>query len=152
MQNKWKAMKPITLEQTLENKGFLKVLLWCWSVSVCVWEGDSERECSSLLELIYSINHSIWSLFIFTGRMVVSASHWALYVLPRRFPSNSERAEHTFSCNLESKKQFQYFSDISRFLNFMAESPQTCLSLVCKTCRYTSFTHALIYVDAASSL
>lgn len=118
------------------------------SVCVCLRERDSEKECSSLLKLIYSINHSIWSLFIFTSRMVISASHWALYVLPRRFPSNSKTAEHTFSCNLESKRVpalLGYFTVPKLYGQVPSDLPLTGV----RTCRYTSFTHELIYVDAA---
>lgn len=130
---------------------FLKAVLWCWSLSVCLRETVRERECSSLLKLIYSINHSIWSLFIFTSRTVISASHWALYVLPRRFPSNSKRAEHTFSCNLESKRVpalLGYFTVPKLY----GQVPSDLSLIGVQTCRYTSFTHALIYVDAASSV
>lgn len=38
------------------------------------------------------------------------------------------REQSTHSTVIWSRKGFQHFSDISRFLNFMVESPQTCLS------------------------
>lgn len=70
-------------------------------------------------------------------------------MLPRRFPSNSKRAEHTFSCNLESKRVpvlLGYFT-VAKLYGQVPSDP----SLIgVQTCRYTSFTHALIYVDAAS--
>lgn len=133
-----------------KKRVFLKAVLWCWSVSVCAWERQREREYSSLLKLIYSINHSIWSLFIFTSRTVSSASHWALYVLPRRSPTNSKRAEHAFSCNLESKRVpalLGYFTVPKLYGQVPSDLPL----IGVQACRYTSFTHSLIYVDAASS-
>lgn len=101
----------------------------CVCVCVMLWyETEQQRELGCLQKLIHPINHSIWFLFIFRSPTVIPASHWALYALPRRFPPN-----HRAPCSVRSAViwrglGFQHFSDISRFLNFMAKSPQTCLS------------------------
>ena len=93
-------------------------------------ERQRERESGLLLGLIYSINHSIWFLFIFRSHTVISAAHWALYALPRRFPLRHWACvpEHAFGHDLQGGERLQHFSDISRLLTFTVKSPQTCLS------------------------
>lgn len=82
-----------------------------------------------LRRLIPPINHSIWFLFIFSSRAVISASHWALYALPRRFPPQPlPRPRGQRSAVIWRGLGFQHFSHITRLLNFMSKSPQTCLS------------------------
>lgn len=45
---------------------------------------------------------------------------------------HTAREQSTHSAVIWSRKGFQHFSDISRFLNFMARSPQSCLSSACR--------------------
>lgn len=73
---------------------FVYMHLFC--VCLCV----REKESWLLLKVIYSINHSIWFLFIFRSCMVTSATHWALYALPRLFPSTNKTV---FGYNLERR-------------------------------------------------
>ena len=94
-----------------------------------------EWEWRSLLWLIYSINHSIWFLFIFRSRTVISAAHWALYALPRRFPSTTKTVLHALGYNLERRRApalLRYFT----LPNLYGEIPSD-LSLVKPTvCRH----------------
>jgi len=111
----------------------------CVCVRVCARERqrETERERRLLPRLIYSINHSIWFLFIFRSRTVISAAHWALYALPRRFPSTTEAVQHAaLGCSSERRRRAPALLRYFMVPNLYGEIPSDLSLVKSAVCRH----------------